>query len=122
MPFNQLSVQPKARAAETVGPRSLNVGIRRRENDRIERENQAFAKRLMAQQKEGSLSKKKMDEDFYAHIKYKRHIMKVPTKKRLPKLNGRHGVLPPLDTSADAAREGAEEEEEDVEDKERMLS
>ena len=36
----------KERASETVGPKSLNVLIRKKENDRIERENQAFAKRL----------------------------------------------------------------------------
>jgi hypothetical protein len=34
-----LSVQPKAKAAETVGPKSLNVGLRKREIERIEREN-----------------------------------------------------------------------------------
>ena len=43
-----LSVQPKNRASETFGPRSLNVVARKRENERIERENQAFAKRLFA--------------------------------------------------------------------------
>jgi hypothetical protein len=43
-----LSVQPKNRASETFGPRSLNVLARKRENERIERENQAFAKRLFA--------------------------------------------------------------------------
>jgi hypothetical protein len=43
-----LSVQPKSKASETFGPRSLNVGNRKRENERIERENQAFAKRLFA--------------------------------------------------------------------------
>jgi len=30
----------------TSGPRSLNIANRRRENERIERENHAFAKRL----------------------------------------------------------------------------
>ena len=41
-------MQPKERASETFGPRSLNVISRKRENERIERENQAFAKRLFA--------------------------------------------------------------------------
>ena len=59
-----LSVQPKNRASETFGPRSLNVVARKRENERIERENQAFAKRLFARQKDGSISVKKMEEDF----------------------------------------------------------
>ena len=64
-----------------------------------------------------------MDEDFFAHIRYKKHIMKVPNKKRLPKINGRHGALPPLDTSADAAREGiSEDEANEIEEKERILS
>jgi hypothetical protein len=40
------------------------VLLRKKENERIERENQAFAKRLFARQKEGSLSKKKMDEEY----------------------------------------------------------
>ena len=65
-----------------MGPKSLNVLIRKKENDRIERENQAFAKRLFAKQKEGSLSKKKMDDDFVNYMKYKKQIMKVPQPKR----------------------------------------
>jgi len=60
----------------------LNLGLRRKENDRIEKENQAFAKRLFEQQKQGSLSKQRMDEDFSNHLKYKQHIMKVQNKKR----------------------------------------
>jgi hypothetical protein len=40
------------------------VIARKRENERIERENQAFAKRLFARQRQGSLSVKKMEEDF----------------------------------------------------------
>ena len=66
-----LSVQPKNRASETFGPRSLNVIARKRENERIERENQAFAKRLFARQKEGSFSVKKMEEDFMKQQRYK---------------------------------------------------
>ena len=34
------------KSSNSVGPRSLNISIRRRENRRIERENHAFAKRL----------------------------------------------------------------------------
>jgi hypothetical protein len=37
---------------------------RKRENERIEKENQAFAKRLFARQRDGSISSKKMEEDF----------------------------------------------------------
>lgn len=105
----------KERASETVGPKSLNVLIRKKENDRIERENQAFAKRLFAKQKEGSLSKKKMDDDFVNYMKYKKQIMKVPQPKRywwiflliiyrLPKFNGRTGTLPPLEDEKDTTR------------------
>ena len=36
----------KKGASGSVGPRSLNISVRRRENERIERENHAFAKRL----------------------------------------------------------------------------
>ena len=43
------------KSAQSVGPRSLNIQIRRRENERIERENHAFAKRLF--QNQGSISK-----------------------------------------------------------------
>ena len=32
--------------AGSVGPKSLNISVRKRENERIERENHAFAKRL----------------------------------------------------------------------------
>ena len=80
--FKQLSVQPKMRPSETTFvPRSLNVGTRKRENDRVERENQAFAKRLFAKQRDGSLSKKRMDEDFFAQQRYKKQIQKVNGKK-----------------------------------------
>ena len=72
----------KERASETFGPRSLNVILRKKENERIERENQAFAKRLFARQKEGSLSKKKMDDDYLNILKYKKQIQKVPLKKK----------------------------------------
>ena len=41
------------------GPRSLNISVRRKENERIERENHAFAKRLV--QNSGSISKAKLD-------------------------------------------------------------
>lgn len=85
------SIHPTKKVEEVVsgtgGPKSLNINARRNENVRIERENQAFAKRLF--DKEGSLSKKKMDEEFYSHKKYMKQIQKVKKKKLLPKLNGR---------------------------------
>lgn len=94
------------KTSETIfAPKSLNVGTRKRENDRIERENQAFAKRLFAKQRDGSLSKKKMDEDFFTQERYKNQLRKVRVQKMLPKLNGRTGQLPPLDESVDKSGE-----------------
>jgi hypothetical protein len=43
----------------------LNIGVRKLENERIEKENHAFAKRLF--DKTGNLSKKRMDEEYYNH-------------------------------------------------------
>jgi hypothetical protein len=41
------TLMKKARGSVShTGPRSLNISVRKRENDRIERENHAFAKRL----------------------------------------------------------------------------
>jgi hypothetical protein len=62
----------------------------------------------MARQKEGSLSKKRIDEEFYSHLKYKQQIMKVGSKKKLPKMNGRTGLLPPLDSSAEPLGEAGD--------------
>ena len=53
---------------------------RRKENERIERENQAFAKRLF--DKNAILSKKKMDDDYNAHNRYKKQIQKISKKKK----------------------------------------
>ena len=61
------------------GPKSLNIGVRKLQNDKIERENHAFAKRLF--DKSGSLSKKKMDEEYFNHMKYRRQIQKIKKKK-----------------------------------------
>lgn len=86
------------------------MGLRRRENERIERENQAFAKRL--REKNGQLSKKRFDEEFYNHLKYKKQIMKVTRK--LPKMNGRTGLLPPLDMSQENLHGGEDDDYEEV--------
>ena len=43
-------------------PRSLNIAVRRQENERIERENHAFAKRLFSNH--GSINKKQMDSAY----------------------------------------------------------
>ena len=62
--------------SHSVGPRSLNISVRKKENERIERENQAFAKRLF--DNSGCISKKKFDREFYAQTQYKNNCMKVP--------------------------------------------
>ena len=61
------------------GPKSLNVGYRKRETERIERENHAFAKRLF--DKQANLSKKKLDVEYKTHLQYKKQIQKLKKKK-----------------------------------------
>lgn len=53
-------------------PTSLNLGVRKRETERIERENHAFAKRLF--DKKAIVAKSNLDKDYMAHLKYKRQI------------------------------------------------
>jgi hypothetical protein len=53
-----------------AGMKSLNLPYRKKETERIERENHAFAKRLF--EKQGNLSKKKLEQDYKAHLKYKK--------------------------------------------------
>ncbi len=69
----------KIAGAQTVGPKSLNVGYRKRETERIERENHAFAKRLF--DKQANLSKKKLDDEYRNHLQYKKQIQKLKKKK-----------------------------------------
>lgn len=68
--------------AKPVGPpkKSLNYERRKKEFERIERENMAIAQRLF--NKQGSISKKKMDAEYGVHKKYKKQIQKAePTAK-----------------------------------------
>ena len=51
------------------------MGIRKRETERIERENHAFAKRLF--DKQAVLQKKTFDKDWQSHLTYKRQIAKM---------------------------------------------
>ena len=60
----------KESAMQMAGPRSLNVGFRKRETERIEKENHAFAKRLFDRQ--AHLSKQKLDQDYKTHLQYKK--------------------------------------------------
>lgn len=50
-----------------IGPKSLNVGYRKKETERIEKENHAFAKRLF--DKQSNFNKKKMDLEYKSHLK-----------------------------------------------------
>jgi len=55
--------------------KTLNFVARKKECERIERENMAFAKRLLEKQSE--FSKQAMLNDFEKHIQYKHQMMKV---------------------------------------------
>jgi hypothetical protein len=63
------------------GPISLNVVTRKRETERIEKENHAFAKRLF--DKQAVLNKKVLDVDWRNHLKYKKQIMKMPAVPKM---------------------------------------
>ena len=67
--------QGPLKAPGSRGPTSLNMGMRKRETERIERENHAFAKRLF--DKQAVLQKKNFDNDWHSHIKYKKQISKM---------------------------------------------
>ena len=71
------SRQNKTNNSRSVGPTSLNMLVRKKETERIEKENHAFAKRLF--DKQAILNKKKMDQEWLDHIKYKKQIAKMPT-------------------------------------------
>lgn len=68
---------PKKKEVSTK--RSLNYERRKKEFERIERENMAIAQRLF--NKQGSISKKKMDQDYGVHKKYKKQIQKLEPKR-----------------------------------------
>lgn len=72
----------QTRSSASVGrmyqPTSLNLGVRKRETERIERENHAFAQRLF--DKQAVVNKKRLDKDYNDHLKYKRQIAKMPSK------------------------------------------
>eukprot|EP00830_Metopus_es_P010943 TRINITY_DN2067_c0_g1_i1.p1 TRINITY_DN2067_c0_g1~~TRINITY_DN2067_c0_g1_i1.p1 ORF type:complete len:323 (+),score=107.56 TRINITY_DN2067_c0_g1_i1:71-1039(+) len=76
--------------------KSLNYCARRREEERIERENLAFAKRLL--QKQSAFNKKEMDDHFEKHKKYRSQILKVQSitmkKAKLPPLQAKEGASP----------------------------
>ena len=55
--------------------RSLNLAVRKRETERIERENQAFAKRLF--DKQPNFDRKELDDAYKQHLKFKKALKKV---------------------------------------------
>jgi hypothetical protein len=58
------------------------LGVRKRETDRIERENHAFAKRLF--DKQAVLQKQSLDKAYQDHLKYKKSIQKAaPVNKKM---------------------------------------
>ena len=52
------------------GPQSLNMFVRKKETERIEKENHAFAKRLF--DKNAVMNKKALDDEWRHHVKYKK--------------------------------------------------
>lgn len=89
------AIYKQKKSSQSVGPRSLNISIRRKENERIERENHAFAKRLF--QNQGSISKQKLDAHYNQQMALRGRISRV--KKPLPNLGGRATQLPPIDAN-----------------------
>ena len=56
--------------SRSFAPTSLNLVVRKKETERIERENHAFAKRLF--DKQAVVTKKAHDQDFMNHLKYRK--------------------------------------------------
>lgn len=77
-------------------PKSLNISIRRRDNERIERENHAFAKRLFSNS--GNIKKSALDAAYQEQLKLRNRISKV--KKNRPVFQGRFSALPPIKNSS----------------------
>lgn len=74
--FSSVTKAGKKTKKKTVQTKkSLNYEKRKKEFERIERENMAIAQRLY--NKESSISKKKMDKDYNTHKKYKKQIQKL---------------------------------------------
>jgi hypothetical protein len=72
--------------------RSLNLSFRKRENERIDRENHNLALRLIKNQ--GSISKRSLEMTFQINQHYAKMIQKV--KKGKPIFQGRFKSLPPI--------------------------
>lgn len=67
-------------------PTSLNLGVRKKETERIERENHAFAKRLFDRQ--ANVQKRHLDAEHMQQLRYRRQIQKIPSSQmRVPRGN-----------------------------------
>ena len=94
---------------QELGPKSLNLSVRRQENERIYRENKDFANRLNERIKQGVLpTKKGLDREYQRHLELKKMLTRV-SKKRVPSYMGRQNHLPPLKTerAGGSAAEGS---------------
>jgi hypothetical protein len=80
VPKKKRAVTQSVKITNGKGPVSLNSITRRKETERIEKENHAFAKRLF--DKQAVLNKRNLDSDWRNHIKYKRQIAKMPPLPR----------------------------------------
>ena len=106
--WTSVAKAPKVAKKKEVGnKRSLNYERRKKEFERIERENMAIAQRLF--NKQGSISKKKMDQDYGVHKKYKKQIQKLDHKK------GKRGTKAGKGLQDDDQKE-EEDEEKDAEE------
>lgn len=73
--FSSVGKATKKKKKNIQTKKSLNYEKRKKEFERIERENMAIAQRLY--NKESSISKKKMDKDYDTHKKYRKQIQKL---------------------------------------------
>jgi len=84
--------------------RSLNLGVRKKETERIEHENHAFAKRLF--EKTPNVDHKRLEDDHRAQLKFKNQLLKVElppissvhSRKNSKKQRSQHRRLNPLNT------------------------
>lgn len=71
--------------------KSLNLPYRKKETDRIERENHAFAKRLF--DRPPNLNKKKLDDDYKDHRKFVKLIQKMKGSQIFPSSPTRISII-----------------------------
>jgi hypothetical protein len=91
--LSQISVR-KCSPAENKGPKSLNIATRKKEAQRIIKDNLEIIKRLT--EKESFVSARKLEEEYYINKKYKKTISKVSLQDRLTKIMKNSAKLPPL--------------------------